>query len=385
MRTVNRTTHAVDTIEVAISIPSFDHDALLAEISDWELNGVVQEDNDLRLYLPASAWTDAARTALTAWLEESGHPTDVDVRIVPPQNWNAVWEASITPVRAGPFWIKPTWTDLPASADRDDSPLPEPVIEIDPKMSFGTGHHATTRLVLRLLPPAVRPGDHVLDVGTGTGVLAIAACRLGAGSVLGVDIRDAAVENARENVELNDVADRVAIRSGTIATVSDDDFDVVCANVTRDVLLDVLPAIARKTAPGGRLLLVAPPLHLPVDLAGGLHQQEEPAAGQDQVADRHGLAEGLEQRLVQREDPGQAEEEGDAGHHRQPEPQLPGEVPSVLAHAIGQDRDHHDVVDPEHDLQDREGDEGGPGLRAGDPFHGDLPGRGASRAALAAW
>jgi ribosomal protein L11 methyltransferase len=243
------------TIEVAVSIPAFDHDALLAAVSGWDLNGAVQEEDGVRLYLPAEAWTDARRDALAEWLAGSGYAPEVDTRLVPPQNWNAVWEESIEPVRAGRFWVKPTWADLPEDATTGDASGDVHVIEIDPKMSFGTGHHATTRLALRLLGDAVEPGDRVLDVGTGTGVLAIAACRLGAASAIGCDVSDDAVENAAENVRRNGVASRVEIRAGTITAVDESGFDVACANVTRDVLLEVLPVLAEKTVPGGRLLL----------------------------------------------------------------------------------------------------------------------------------
>ncbi len=248
-----------DTIEVTVLVPAFDHDALLAEVSAWPLTGAVQDEDGVRLYLPAEAWTDDRKMVLAAWLDRSGHDAELQTRIVPPQNWNAAWEASIEPVRAGPFWIKPTWADLPAEASEDAKDKARYVIEVDPKMSFGTGHHATTRLMLRLLDGAVRPGDPVLDVGTGTGILAIAACRLGAASVLGVDIREAAVENARENVARNGVADRVAIRLGSLEAVSPTNakagFGVGCANITRTVLQEILPSLRAHIAPGGRLLL----------------------------------------------------------------------------------------------------------------------------------
>jgi ribosomal protein L11 methyltransferase len=238
-----------DTVEVALSVPEFDQDALLADVSDWPLNGVVQEADRVLVYVPASDWTDDRRRSLEAWLERNGYESAVDLRIVPPQNWNAVWEASIEPVSVDPFLIVPSWADPPRGSEDAI------VLEIDPKMSFGTGHHATTRLALQHVADAVEPGDRVLDVGTGTGVLSIAACRLGAASALAVEIDERAVENARENVARNGVDDCVDIRHGVLGDIDASGFDVVAANITIDVLLDLLPDLPRRLRSGARLIV----------------------------------------------------------------------------------------------------------------------------------
>mgnify|MGYP006271775139 CR=1 FL=1 len=135
-----------------------------------------------------------------------------------------------------------------------DAPDATPIV-IDPQMSFGTGHHASTRLALTLLPEAVSPDDRVLDVGTGTGVLAIAACHCGAASVLGVDTHPPAVENARVNAARNGYADRITIRAGTLDDVPESAFDAVLANITREVLRAMLPGFAHRVASGGALVL----------------------------------------------------------------------------------------------------------------------------------
>ncbi|NBB74695.1 MAG: methyltransferase domain-containing protein, partial [Bacteroidetes bacterium] len=140
------------------------------------------------------------------------------------------------------------------------------ILEIDPKMSFGTGYHESTRLMLRFLPDLIRGGECVLDAGTGTGILAIAAVRLGAASVIAFDISRWAEENARENVALNDVGDRVDVRLGPIReAVPETGFDVVLANIERDPLLALLPAFAEKLRAEGRLVLA------------GLTDADEPA------------------------------------------------------------------------------------------------------------
>jgi len=245
--TVSQT--VADTVEVTLPIPEFDQDALLADVSAWPLNGVVQEADRILVYMPASAWTDDRRRSLEAWLVRNGYEPAVDLRIVPPQNWNAVWEASIEPVSAGPFLVVPSWADPPRGGEDAI------VLEIDPKMSFGTGHHATTRLALRLLSDSVEPGDRVLDVGSGTGILSIAACRLGADFALAVDIDDRAVENARENVARNGVDKCVEVRNGVLADVDASPFDVVAANITIDVLLDLFSDLPRLLGAEGRLIV----------------------------------------------------------------------------------------------------------------------------------
>jgi len=95
----------------------------------------------------------------------------------------------------------------------------------------------------------------VLDAGTGTGVLAIAACTLGADAVLAVDVRDAAIENARENCARNEVADRVTLRTASVDAVEATGFDVICANITRGVILEMLPTWTQQLALGGRLVV----------------------------------------------------------------------------------------------------------------------------------
>ena len=238
----------MDTVELIFSVPNADHEWLLGLLSD-QATGFVQEPGTLRAYVPAEAWSLADREALQARLRAEGYVEALRVQSVAAKNWNDAWEADIAPVRAGPFLLCTTTAEVPPEhADAT-------VLRIDPKMSFGTGHHATTRLALRLLADAVAPGDHVIDVGTGTGVLAIAACRRGAASVEAVDTNPRAVENARENVARNEVSDCVTIREGSIDAVPPGPAHVVVANITRAPLLKLLPALRRRLRPDAHLVL----------------------------------------------------------------------------------------------------------------------------------
>jgi ribosomal protein L11 methyltransferase len=211
--------------------------------------GFVQHDTELRAYVPSDRWVSIDQHKLAAHLAARGYPDALSVRPLEAKNWNAVWEDTLSPVRAGTFLVCPTSADVPP--DHTDAT----VLRIDPEMSFGTGHHATTRLALRLLGTALTPSDRVLDVGTGTGVLAIAACRAGAATALGVDTNPNAVRNARENVRKNAVADSVTVREGSMKEVPDAQYDLVAANITRRVLLKLMADLVSTLASDGTLLL----------------------------------------------------------------------------------------------------------------------------------
>ncbi|WP_239498360.1 50S ribosomal protein L11 methyltransferase [Salinibacter ruber] len=179
----------MDTIELTLTIPPVEHAPFLAELEE-PATGFVQNDTELRAYVPAERWAAVDQKQLKARLAADGHPDALSIRPLESKNWNAVWEDTLSPVQAGPFLVCPTSVAPPPA--RDDAT----VLRIDPEMSFGTGHHATTRLALRLLAEALAPGDRVLDVGTGTGVLAIAACRIGADAARGVDTNPDAVHSS---------------------------------------------------------------------------------------------------------------------------------------------------------------------------------------------
>ncbi len=238
----------MDTIELTLAIPPSEHDRFVAWLEEYA-TGFVQNDAELRAYVPADRWAGVEREPLEARLAADGYPDALTIRPLAAKNWNAVWEDQLSPVRAGPFLVCPTSVDIPPS--HTDAT----VLHIDPEMSFGTGHHTTTRLVLRLLAEALAPDDRLLDVGTGTGVLAIAACRAGAAAALGVDTNPNAVRNARENATQNDVADCVTLREGSVEVVPETRYDVIAANITRRVLLDLLPDLVLHVAADGRLLI----------------------------------------------------------------------------------------------------------------------------------
>lgn len=206
---------------------------------------------------PASLW---AHSRVVALLPAEADVTDclsaacaaIDLAPLPPhrsepveeQNWVRLTQAQFEPIRIDPrLWIVPSWHDAP-----DPTAIN---LLLDPGMAFGTGSHPTTRLCLRWLCAVVRGQETVLDYGCGSGILAIAAARLGAGCVHGVDIDPHALEAAADNARQNQVTLHLQ-HSGLPLTRS---FDLVVANILTNPLCVLAPLIAARVAPGGRLAL----------------------------------------------------------------------------------------------------------------------------------
>jgi len=167
------------------------------------------------------------------------------------QEWETAWRKHYKTLKVSQrLIIKPAWEDYEAEVG-------EVVIELDPGMAFGTGQHATTRLCLVALEGFLRPGAAVLDLGTGSGILAIAAAKLGASSVLALDINPAAVEVARSNVEANGLARLVAVAEGTLPQgrgTWQGSFDLVAANIVADVIEELAYPLTRSLKANGILI-----------------------------------------------------------------------------------------------------------------------------------
>jgi ribosomal protein L11 methyltransferase len=167
-----------------------------------------------------------------------------------PQDWNAKWAASVQPIRIGHrIGIRPSWAVMD---------MPENGIEliIDPKQAFGTGHHATTQLILEWLEGVTWvPGMRVLDVGTGSGILAMAALRLGSTSALGIDVDATALDCAGEYAEANAFNDELEFRCCSTAALPDQSFDVILANLDCKTILQVYVEFSRMRGPRTQLVV----------------------------------------------------------------------------------------------------------------------------------
>jgi ribosomal protein L11 methyltransferase len=220
--------------------------------------GAVQETADaLVTYLTAPAdpdlFVEEAHTAIADALPAGAAP-EITWHWQENEDWARTWKQGLAPRVISPrLVVKPTWTEWDAAPR-------QVVLDVDPQMAFGTGEHATTRGCLRLLDRVVRDGDRVLDVGSGSAILAIAAVRLGALEAIAVEYDPDANINARENVEQNGTEGRVAIvealaEPGMMAEMGR--FDLVLANILSGVIRPLLPAFrdALGGDPAGRLIV----------------------------------------------------------------------------------------------------------------------------------
>jgi ribosomal protein L11 methyltransferase len=224
--------------------------SLLNEIG---FSGFLEDDQGLHCFIAKELWSDALRQQVNMILCSSRHShiTIDSVTEVARENWNLKWEQSIQPVRVTrKIVITPSWHS--ANVTESDEEIR---IIIDPKMSFGTGHHETTRIMLRLMEKFIKKENSVLDIGTGTGILAIAAAKLGASRVIGIDIDEWSFTNAIENVRLNAVENIVEIRTGSAEEISESSFDIILANIHRSTILELLPFIIQKVKKESYILL----------------------------------------------------------------------------------------------------------------------------------
>lgn len=225
------------------------HEFFIAELIDLDFYGFEQFDDKLVAYIEKRRFNDSNREYLEQLIAAYSGNSFMEFEDIPEQNWNETWEQTIQPQRIGTFLVKPTWsTETPGEG--------EILLEIDPKMSFGTGYHATTRLMLQQIQKIDMEGKTVLDAGTGTGILAIAAIKLGAKKAVAFDIDSWSRDNARENTLLNNVDHSVEIRFGDIETIDEhEDFNLILANINRNVLLDMIPSLVNHTKEGGLICL----------------------------------------------------------------------------------------------------------------------------------
>ena len=187
----------------------------------------------------------AAITNLTSFNIDIGDNV-VSIVEVNEEDWATAWKQYYHPVKISErFTIVPTWEDYtPVSTD-------ELIIELDPGMAFGTGTHPTTVMCLQGLEKVVQPGDTVVDIGTGSGVLSIGAAMLGAKSVHALDLDEVAVRAAKENVELNKVSDTVSVFHGNLLDTVKEPADVVVANILAEIIMSFTDDAFTIVKPGG--------------------------------------------------------------------------------------------------------------------------------------
>jgi ribosomal protein L11 methyltransferase len=201
---------------------------------------------ELRAYIP-SAHFNATKLAELLSLRDPHVAVNWTSEEIADRNWNAEWESSFSPVEVGDQVRIRADFHAPAAGFTHD-------LVITPRMAFGTGHHATTRMMVHAMLPLDLRGKEVCDMGCGTGVLAILAERMGARSAVAIDIDPGAVDNARENIIRND-CQAITVEVGDASALEGRTFDLILANIERNVLLDAMPRLAAALKPGGAVFL----------------------------------------------------------------------------------------------------------------------------------
>ncbi len=239
-------------IEVSILLQPFSEenaDIMIAELEDLPFESFVSGEPFLKCYIPKEQY-DARMLKLV--LDGMDYPFSADFKatLIPPTNWNRKWESEFTPIVVdGKCTIKASFHKNLKKTRFN--------ITIDPKMAFGTGHHQTTYMMCRALlnhEPAVR-GKVVMDMGCGTAVLAILAAKMGAAHVYGIDIDAVAARSAYENAIKNRVSKHVETYCGDASLLQMGKYDILLANINRNILLQDIPTYSRSIHKGGLLMV----------------------------------------------------------------------------------------------------------------------------------
>ena len=238
--------------EFTITAEPFNVEILSSILWELEITGINEEVGCLKVF--ADEGSDLTPEKISSFLnklqdEKLLFNYTVEENVLEEKNWNEEWERSINVIEVSDrIVIKPTFRNYDAKPGQI-------IISIDPKMSFGTGEHQTTKLMLQLIEKYVEPGMRILDVGSGTGVLAIAAVKLGAASAVAVDNDEWCFSNGKESCELNKVSDKIDVRLGVVQNVSEKDFDIILANIQKNVLLEISKELVNRLSGNGKLIL----------------------------------------------------------------------------------------------------------------------------------
>lgn len=215
---------------------------LMAGLAEEGFESFEEEADALVAYIQQDSYTDAVAQAVAEMYKGTS-----EIKEIAQQNWNADWEAGFEPVSVDGFCT------IRAGFHPQDTKVTYEII-ITPKMSFGTGHHATTRLMIQQMRSIDFKGKDVLDFGTGTGVLAILAQKLGAANILAIDTDEWSYENTLENIAANE-AIGIEVRQGSLELAEGRKFDIILANINRHILLEYMQQMHVILKPGGVLMM----------------------------------------------------------------------------------------------------------------------------------
>ncbi|WP_116770653.1 50S ribosomal protein L11 methyltransferase [Maribacter litoralis] len=220
-------------------------DILIAELGEAGFESFVEEDDDVLAYIQKTDWSIAILDDIYI-LQNSNFEITYEYKEIAQENWNATWEQNFQPIIVDDICMIRAPFHEKIKVDYD--------IVIEPKMSFGTGHHETTHMMLQHILQLDVKDKTVLDMGSGTGVLAILAGMRGATSIDAIDIDNWCYLNTKENVARNNM-DFISVYEGDVALLEGKKYDLIIANINRNILLADLPSYAKSLNEGGILLL----------------------------------------------------------------------------------------------------------------------------------
>lgn len=231
------------TIQITIPVTNESiTDILIAKLSEAGFDGFEEDPGQLKAFSNEGSINEADLQDILNQYRLTYTQTTIQ-----PQNWNEVWESNFSPVVVDDFVAVRASFHEPINGVEHE-------IVITPKMSFGTGHHATTLMMMQQMRRIDFAGKTVFDFGTGTGILAILAKMLGASAVTAIDIDEWSITNALENFDNNGVTGITLLQANTPAAINGN-FDIILANINKNVLLEYIPILAMQLSPGGTLLL----------------------------------------------------------------------------------------------------------------------------------
>jgi ribosomal protein L11 methyltransferase len=235
-------------IEVTFNLHATDFaETLMAQLTDCGFEGFEELEKTVKAYIPHSEFNVALLERFDGnWCD--GALAGWSSQVVEEQNWNALWESNFDPVRIEGICL------IRAPFHEPDPSLPMEIV-VEPKMSFGTGHHQTTRLMVKAMSGIDMKGKRVLDMGCGTGILAIVAARFGAATGDAIDCDMWSVENCEENFKRNGVKQFEVFQGMAEDIPLNAQYDIVLANINRNVLLEDIETYARCLTPNGVLLI----------------------------------------------------------------------------------------------------------------------------------
>jgi len=218
-------------------------DQVIARLAGLGFDGFVEEDDHVLAYREK---TEEDEAWLQNYLEREGILAEA-INVLDDKNWNAAWESDYQAVRiSDEIMVRAPFHDPVPGIEYD--------IVIEPRMAFGTAHHETTSQMLNMVAKLAIKGKSVLDMGCGTAVLAILASKMGAGSILAVDNDEWAYQNALDNVHMNGT-ENIEVVTGDAGLLRNLEFDIIIANINRNILLEDMPAYCSALKTGGKLLM----------------------------------------------------------------------------------------------------------------------------------